>query len=111
MKKLLLLLLLVPITAFAKPLELVWDRVTEYENGDIIPVDGSVTLVYKVYKKPQYGEFQFVWETKNNSWTWLVPSIGHFQFYVTAYIHESKMESKPSNIVKVVVERIGREED
>lgn len=108
--RILLLLLMIPSVVFAKPLELSWDRVTEYVDGSIIPTDGSTTLVYRIYKKPLNGDFSFVFETKNNIWTWLVPSLGRYKFYITAVIKETNIESEPSNIIAVVVERIGRQE-
>lgn len=107
MSKLVVIILLcfLAVSAKAVPLDLTWDAVTQNTDGS--PVAGPVQ--YKIYKKPQLGEWAAVWTTKNVVWTWLVPSLGRYTFRVTA-VDANGTESEPSNELKVIVERIGRED-
>lgn len=95
--------LLICSNVYARPLELAWDAVTK-------TVDGSpaANVRYRVYKKTTLDDFTFIWETKNSRWTWLVPSIGHYEFMVLAVNDDG--EGEPSDPIKVFVERIPRKE-
>ena len=96
---------LVAGAAFALPLELTWTSVTKDINGDLLLAAPG----YRIYRKTSLENFKPIGTTKNARWTWLVPSIGRASYYVTAFNEAG--ESDPSNTIKVVVERIAREED
>lgn len=95
---------LLPCLSFAVPLELVWQPVTTNTDGS-----PSGPISYRVYKKTSLEDFKPVWDTKNTRFTWLVPSLGRYTFRVTA-INQHGAESAPSNELKVIVERVGRED-
>lgn len=89
--------------AFARPLELIWDKVTTLEDGS-----PAVNVRYRIYKKTTLEDFKFVFETSNSRWTWLVPSLGHYVFRVRAT--SAAGEGEASNELKIFIERIPRTE-
>lgn len=89
---------------YALPLELTWDAVTTDVNGDPLPSPPS----YRIYRKTSLDNFKPIATTKNRRWTWLVPSLGRAEYYVTAFNENG--ESDPSNTIAVVVERVPRQE-
>lgn len=90
---------------YALPLEIQWDAVTTDESGATLADPPS----YRVYRKTTLEDFKPIATTKNRRWTWLVPSLGRAEYYVTAFNENG--ESLPSNIIAVIVERVPRQEN
>lgn len=88
--------------AAALPLELVWEPVTTNIAGELLEAPPS----YRVYRQTSLDPFKPIATTKNRRWTWLTPSIGSAQYYVTAFNETG--ESAPSNTITVVVDRVPR---
>ena len=99
-----LLSFLIAGAVYALPLELTWDAVTTDTNGDTLAAPPS----YRVYRKTAIDTFKPIATTKNRRWTWLVPSIGRAEYYVTAF--NDNGESIPSNTIAVIVDRVPRQE-
>jgi hypothetical protein len=99
-----LLSFLVAGAVYALPLEITWDAVTTDTNGDLL----SAPPTYRVYRKTSLDDFKPIATTKNRRWTWLVPSIGRAEYYVTAFNENG--ESGPSNVIAVIVDRVPRQE-
>lgn len=87
--------------AQARPLELGWNPITE--NVDGTP---ALNVRYRIYKKTTLDTFTYIWETKLSRWTWLVPSIGHYEFKISAVTDYGVGEA--SDPIKIFVERIPR---
>jgi len=99
-----LLSFLIAGAAYALPLEIIWNAVTTDESGATLLAPPS----YRVYRKTTLEDFKPIATTKNRRWTWLVPSLGRAEYYVTAFNENG--ESRPSNTIAVVVERVPRQE-
>jgi hypothetical protein len=91
--------------AKAIPLELEWDVVTTTVGGAPL----SSPIKYRLYRKTSLENFKPIAETANHRWTWLVPSLGKYSFYVTAFNEQG--ESAPSNTVHVYTERWPHEDE
>ena len=100
-----LLSFLIAGAAYALPLELVWEAVTTDTSGATLAAPPS----YRVYRKTAIEAFKPIATTKNRRWTWLVPSIGRAEYYVTAF--NDNGESEPSNKIAVIVDRVPRQEE
>lgn len=99
-----LLSFLVAGAVYALPLEITWDAVTTDTDGGTLATPPS----YRVYRKTSIDNFKAIATTKNRRWTWLVPSIGRAEYYVTAFNENG--ESAPSNTIAVIVDRVPRQE-
>lgn len=101
-----LITLFVAVRAYAAPLRLEWDAVTQNTDGSPVNI---ATLKYKMYRKNvNYGDFMLLTTTRNTYYTQQVVSWGHFIYRVTA-INEHG-ESTPSNELKVFIDLVGKEE-
>ena len=92
-------------TGHTLPLDLQWEAVTSTVTGEPL----ASPVMYRLYRKTSLEDFKPIAVTKNTRWTWLVPSIGRYSFYVTAFNNEG--ESGPSNTVHVHTERWPHEDD
>lgn len=103
--KLLLLILLIPSLAFARPLCIAWDAPTNMTDGSPI----TKQLTYNIYRKIPPADWKQITHTILTHYCQQVIFWGHTVYEVRATCNNCS-ESDPSNELKIFVDLVGAEE-